>query len=208
MRFQKTSHVSPYQPLIFRCLHIVQGILLLLTMATGYWIFNTWDRRWLVLPLPRATEFVIELHEEVGGIFAGAIALFILYSILSGRRRLLQPNSLSHFTKIGRPIWWYTLHRLVNTGLLIMGGLVVLSGDALDDDAMMAGQFSDLAYSLHIFAWAAITVLLISHLLLSVKVGGIPLLLSPFSRKIRIKDLPIYWPKRILSRINALANRL
>lgn len=187
---------------------MVQGVLLLLGMVTGYWIFNTWDRRWLVLPLPRATELVLEMHEEIGGMFGGAIALFVIYSILSGRRRLIQPNSLSQLAKVGKPVWWYTLHRLVNTGLLMMGGLVVLSGDALDDDAMMAGQFSDLAYTLHVFAWAAIGVLMVAHLLLSLKVGGVPLLLSVFSRKVRIKDLPIYWPQRILNRIHTLANRL
>lgn len=186
---------------------MVQGVLLLLGMVTGYWIFNTWDRRWLALPLPRATEFVLEMHEEIGGLFGGAIALFVIYSILSGRRRLIQPNSFGQLAKVGKPVWWYTLHRLVNTGLAMMGGLVVISGDALDDDAMMAGQFSDLAYTLHVFAWAAIGVLMVGHLLLSLKVGGVPLLLSVFSRKVRVKDLPIYWPQRIFDRIIALANR-
>ena len=56
---------KPYQPLIFRGLHVVQGSLALLGMASGYWLLNTWDRRWGHLPLPNATEAVIEWHEGI-----------------------------------------------------------------------------------------------------------------------------------------------
>lgn len=193
------SRSKPYQTLIFRCLHAGQGILALLGILTGYWLFNTWDHRFGHLPLPNATDAIIEFHEEIGGLFTGAIVVFIAYSLWAGHRRLVQPKSLGKLTKIGKPAWWYALHQFVNTGLLITGALVVLSGEEMSEDAMIGGHFSDFAYSLHIGAWAGMTLLTIFHLLLSVKIGGMPLLLSVVSLKVRAKDWPTYWPQRLIN---------
>lgn len=197
------SRSKPYQTLIFRCLHAGQGILAILGAATGYWLFNTWDHRWGHLSfLPRTPDWGVELHENIGGLFSGAIALFIVYSVWAGHRRLVQRNSLSQLTKVGKPAWWYTLHRLVNTGLLIVGILVVLSGDALEDDALMGGRFSGIAYSLHLIGWIGMMWLTLCHFLLSLKVGGAPLLLSVLSTKVRPKDTPTYWPHKLLAEVS------
>ena len=171
-------------------------MLAILGVLTGYWLLNTWDPHIGHLPFPAASDAVVDLHDEIGGLFASALGIFVVYSLWAGRRRLVQAKSLEQLTKVGKPIWWYTLHRIVNTGLLILGGLVVLSGEELDDDAMVQGIFSDWAYALHVFAWLGIVVLTLLHILLSFKVGGTPLLLSVLSLKVRQKDWPTYWPQR------------
>ncbi len=202
------SRPRPYQTLIFRSLHAGQGILALLGVLTGYWLLNTWDPQVGGLPFPAAPAAVVDLHDEIGGLFTSALWVFVVYSLWAGRRRLVQGKSLTQLTNIGKPIWWYTLHRIVNTGLLILGGLVVISGEELDDEAMVQGIFSDWAYSLHVFAWLGIVALTVLHVLLSFKVGGIPLLLSVVSVKVRPKDWPSYWPQRLWNWLFSLNTRL
>lgn len=188
---------KPYQTLIFRCLHAGQGVLAILSILTGYWLFNTWDHRFVHLSLlPKATESIIDFHSEAGGLFTGAITIFIVYSLWAGRRRLIQHKSLNKLTKVGKPAWWYSLHQLVNTGLLVMGALAVLSGEEMSDDALMTGNFTDLAYSLHVLSWLGMILLVVLHILLSLKIGGVPLVLSVVSLQVRAKDWPSAWPQR------------
>lgn len=201
------ARTRPYQTLIFRLLHAGQGILAILGVLTGYWLLNTWDPQFGGLPFPRATESIMEFHEEIGGIFGGAIAIFILYSLWAGRRRLIQLKSLSQLTKIGKPVWWYVLHRIVNTSLLIFGSLAVLSGDKIDDDALRNGIFSDWAYTLHVLAWLGLVLGTLFHILLSLKVGGMPLLLSIVSLKVRSNDRPIHWPQRLYNWLKTMKTR-
>ncbi|MEO1593039.1 MAG: cytochrome b/b6 domain-containing protein [Cyanobacteria bacterium J06632_22] len=201
------SRPRPYQTLIFRSLHAGQGSLAILGVLTGYWLLNTWDPHLSHLPLPTAPNRVIDLHDDIGGLFTGALGLFVIYSVWAGRRRLVQSKSLKQLAKVGKPIWWYTLHRIVNTSLLLLGGLVVISGEALDDDAMVQGISSDWAYGLHVFAWLGIVVLTVLHVLLSLKVGGIPLLRSVVSVKVRPKDWPKYWPQRLWNWLFSLNTR-
>jgi hypothetical protein len=135
---------QPYQTLIFRCLHGSQGLLAAAGMITGYWLYNTWDQRFGHIPLPQASEAIVELHEGIGGIFVSLCLLFMGYSLFAGRRRLVQAKSLQQLGNIGHPIWWYSLHRFVNTGLLIMGLLIIVSGDALSDDVLEHGDVNRL----------------------------------------------------------------
>ncbi|MGD1907307.1 MAG: cytochrome b/b6 domain-containing protein [Leptolyngbyaceae cyanobacterium] len=165
---------QPYQTLIFRCLHASQGLLAAAGMITGYWIYNTWDQRFSHIPFPRATEAIVELHEEIGGLFVSLCILFIGYSLFAGRRRLVQAKSLQQLGKISHPIGWYSLHRFVNTGLLVMGLLIIVSGDALSDDVLEQGALTDLAYTLHLVAWAGMVLLTVAHVGLSLKVGDMP----------------------------------
>lgn len=188
---------QPYQSLLFRLLHAGQGILSILGMLTGYWLLNTWDPQFGGLPFPLATEANIEWHEEIGGLFSGALAIFVVYSLWAGRRRLVQPKSLSQLTQVGKPAWWYALHRLVNTSLLIFGALAVISGDNMNDDALRNGVFSDWGYSLHVLSWLGLVLGLLLHVLLSFKVGGVPLLLSIVSFKVRENDKPSHWLQQL-----------
>ena len=195
------ARTKPYQTLIFRLLHAGQGILAILGMVTGYWLLNTWDPQFGGLPFPRATEAAIEWHEEIGGVFSGAIAIFIVYSLWAGRRRLIQPKSFKHLTpsgkNVGKPAWWYALHCLVNTSLLIFGSLAVISGDDLSHTTLKNGVFSDWGYALHVLSWLGLLLSTLLHIGLSLKVGGVPLVLSIVSVKIRAKDHPRQWPQRL-----------
>jgi hypothetical protein len=190
---------QPYQTLIFRGLHASQGLLAAAGMITGYWIYNTWDQRFGHIPFPNATEAIVELHEEIGGIFVSLCPLFMGYSLFAGRRRLVQAKSLQQLGKVGHPIWWYSLHRVVNTGLLIMGLLVIVSGDALSDDVLEQGALTDLAYTLHLIAWAGMVLLTVAHGGLSLKVGGVPLVLSVVNVRVRASDRPSRWPQRFVT---------
>ena len=195
------ARTQPYQPFMLRLLHAGQGILAILGMLTGYWLLNTWDPHFGGLPLPDATESAIEWHEEIGGVFSGAIALFIVYSLWAGRRRLIPPKSFKHLTSggknIGTPAWWYALHCLVNTSLLIFGSLAVISGDDLGQTVLENGVFSDWGYALHVLSWLGLLLCTLLHILLSLKVGGVPLVLSIVSIKIRAKDHPRHRPQRL-----------
>lgn len=190
---------QPYQSLIFRLLHAGQGILAILGMLTGYWLLNTWDPQFGGLPLPRAPEASLDWHEEIGGAFSTAIAIFVIYSLWAGRRRLIQFKSLSQLTQVGKPAWWYSLHRLVNTSLLIFGGLAAISGDNIGSDDLKNGVFSDWAYSLHVLSWLGLVLGLLLHILLSLKVGGVPLVLSIVNVNVRKVDQPSHWPQRLLT---------
>jgi hypothetical protein len=186
---------QPYQTLIFRCLHGSQGLLAAAGMITGYWLYNTWDQRFGHIPLPQASEAIVELHEDIGGLFVSLCLLFMGYSLFAGRRRLVQAKSLQQLGNIGHPIWWYSLHRFVNTGLLIMGLLIIVSGDALSDDVLEQGR----AYTLHLVAWAGMVLLTVAHVGLSLKVGGIPLVLSVVNMRVRTSDSPSRWPQRFFT---------
>ena len=190
---------QPYQTLIFRCLHGSQGLLATAGMLTGYWIYNTWDQRFGHIPFPGATEAIVELHEGIGGLFVSLCILFIGYSLFAGQRRLVQAKSLQQLGKVGHPIWWYSLHRFVNTGLLIMGLLIIASGDALSDNVLEQGASTDLAYTLHLVAWAGMVLLTVAHVGLSLKVGGMPLVLSVVNMRVRSSDSPSRWPQRFFT---------
>ena len=138
-------------------------------------------------------------------VFSGAIAIYIVYSLWAGRRRLIQPKSFKQLTgvgkqggkNVGRPAWWCALHCLVNTSLLIFGSLAVISGDDLGQKVLENGVFSDWGYALHVLSWLGMLLSTLLHILLSLKVGGVPLVLSIVSLKIRSKDHPRHWPQRL-----------
>jgi hypothetical protein len=44
--------LSPYQPVLLRILHGVAALLVVLALITGFWVYNTYDKRWGSLPLP------------------------------------------------------------------------------------------------------------------------------------------------------------
>lgn len=202
------ARTQPYQPLILRLLHASQGFLAILGILTGYWLLNTWDPQFGGLPLPLAPESAIEWHEDIGGVFSGAIAIFIVYSLWAGRRRLIQPKSIKHLTNIGKPAWWYALHRITNTALLIFASLAVISGDDLGHNVLENGVFSDWGYTLHVLSWLGLLLGTFLHIVLSVKVGGVPLLLSIVSFKIRPKDHPRHWPLHLRTEWQRLQKRM
>lgn len=188
----------PYQPLIFRGLHALNGLAVLGSMATGFWMYNTWDARFGRLPLPMAESELLGIHHKIGMVVSAFFAVFLLYSLFAGRRRLLQVKSLKQLPYLTKPSGQYALHRLINTVLLGMLILAMISARQFGGaKALMNEEWDNVWYNLHVFAWASMVVLVALHLAVSFKVGGLPLWQSMASLKIRAKDSPTQWPHRL-----------
>lgn len=176
---------KPFQPLILRLIHGTHALLVLVGVITGFWIYNTWDKRFGYLSLPNANQSLYYFHIDLENYLYIILPAFAIYSLWAGRHRLLQPNSLKQLRHIGKPIWWYTLHRIVNTGLLTTSGIALVSGKAMIHNGVLKGILTDFWYSLHLVSWVAIVFLFTAHLLMIIKVGGMPLMLSIVNLKIR-----------------------
>ena len=181
------SQTKPYQPLAFRLLHGLIGVLILIAIATGVLIYNAYDGRIGHLPIPTVPK-IMGIHKLFGRIFLLGMPIFALYSFHVGRRRLLQPDSIQQLSVANKPIWWYTLHRFVNTFLLLAATFALVSGREMDEGWMARGELTHLWYSLHLASWAIMAVCIMAHLLMSIRVGGIPLLLSVLHLRSRAYD--------------------
>ncbi|MEL6815168.1 MAG: cytochrome b/b6 domain-containing protein [Cyanobacteria bacterium J06598_3] len=198
----------PYQPLIFRLIHALHGCLVLASVTTGFWMYNTWDHRLVKLPLPEAETNLLSIHHQIGEILTPFVAIFLLYSLVAGRRRLIQPKSIPQLAKPTKPAGQYALHRLVNTGLLGMLLLSMVSARQFGGaKALIQGEWDNTWYNLHVFAWGSIVVLVCAHIMLALKVGGLPLVQSMIATQIRAKDQPAQWPQRLSTWYKSLLNK-
>ncbi|NJR50025.1 MAG: cytochrome b/b6 domain-containing protein [Leptolyngbyaceae cyanobacterium CSU_1_3] len=190
---------SPYQPSLLRLLHGIYSILVLLSLVTGFWVYNTFDGRFGRLSLPRINP-IIDIHGTIALCFLLFTPLFVAYSIAIGYRRLLQLNSLNRLANVGSPIWWHTLQRLVNTGMIFASLFALGTGKLMQESWLPSGELEHTAYLLHLGAWAVLSLSLGLHLLMSAKVGGLPLLLSMVNLNYRAEDSPKLWLQKIRSR--------
>ncbi|MEL6353870.1 MAG: cytochrome b/b6 domain-containing protein [Cyanobacteria bacterium J06627_28] len=187
----------PYQPLIFRLLHAANGLAVLGSLSTGFWLYNTWDKRFGRLPLPEADSKWLSIHHNIGQAVTLCFAVFLLYSLFAGRRRLIQLKSIKQLPHLSKPSGQYALHRLINTLLLSMLMLSMVSARQFGGPkALFNKEWDNAWYNLHVFAWASMVVLVIAHLSLSFKVGGVPLWQSVVAFNVRPKDAPSQWPQR------------
>ncbi len=187
---------KPYQPLLLRTLHGVSSLLALGAILTGFWVYNTYDGRFGQLSLPTVTD-IQGIHGTFGLFFLSVLPAFALYSFHAGQKRLIQSDSLQHLTQVGKPIWWYSLHRLANTSMLWASVMAVFSGRLMQEAWLPAGELNHIWYVLHLIAWSVIVICLAIHLLLSAKVGGFPLLLSMVAFKVHPEDSPRLWLNRL-----------
>ncbi len=190
------SQTQPYQPLALRFLHGAIASLILLALITGVIIYNVYDGRIGHLPLPTIPR-IMGIHKLFGRLFLLIIPAFALYSFHAGRRKLIQSDSLKSLKVVGRPIWWYTLHRFVNTLLLMAATLALVTGREMEEGWLKAGDLNHLWYSLHLASWVIMAVCLAAHLLMIIKVGGVPLMLSILTIKYRSSDSPATWAPKL-----------
>jgi hypothetical protein len=190
------SAKAPYQPSLLRLLHGLSGLALLVATTTGYWIYDQFDGRWGRIGLPHL-DSIMDWHHDIAGKAILLFLLFGLYSLTLGRHRLIQLASLPHLTQINTPRWWQALHRLVNTTLLGAIVLAVLSGREMQGEWLFTDQLDQLPYLVHLAAWATICLGFILHLLMNLKIGGIPMLLSIFSLRLFPHDTPKHWFRQI-----------
>ncbi len=191
----------PYQPLPLRILHGGIASLIILALITGVLIYNVYDGRIGKLPILEVPR-IMGIHKLFGRLFLFGMPLFALYSFHVGQRRLIQADSLKKLKEVGRPIWWYTLHRIVNTLLLLASTFALVSGRQMDEGWMKTGDLTQVWYTLHLISWLVMFLGLAAHLLMVAKVGGMPLILSIIDFKYRPSDSPAIWTKRIKSWIS------
>ncbi len=90
---------QPYQPLLLRILHGFTGIALIAAMVTAYWTYDTFDGRWLKLPLPEYRE-IESIHGTFGLYTLIIFPVFAIYAFRRGNKRLIQSDSLNKLIAI------------------------------------------------------------------------------------------------------------
>ena len=183
------AQAKPYQTLALRLLHGSIAALIILAIFTGVAIYNIYDGRIGHLPIP-AIPRVMGIHKLFGRAFLLVMPFFALYSFYPGRRRLVQADSVSQLAGVGKPIWWYSLHRIVNTFLLLAATFALVSGREMEEGWLKQGELGHLWYTLHLSSWVMMFGCLAVHLLMSARIGGVPLLLSIVDLKYRFSDRP------------------
>ncbi|WP_024546111.1 cytochrome b/b6 domain-containing protein [Picosynechococcus sp. NKBG15041c] len=196
-----TLQTKPYQPLLLRVLHGLVACLVLLALGTGFWVYDLYDGRWGALGLPEMGDMQ-GIHGTIAVTFFLLLPLFALYSFRLGDRRLLQPNSLGQLAMVGKPAGWVALHRLANTAMLLAATFAVVTGRMMKEEWLPAGEIDHKAYVMHLVAWVVMLGAVALHLLLGVKVGGVPLLTSMVSVVWREGDRPQQWLKSFKKKQN------
>lgn len=187
---------QPYQPLLLRILHGLTGLFAILALITAFWTYDIYDGRWGKISLPNFTE-IEGIHGTFGLWTLLIFPLFAIYAFNRGQKRLIQSNSLSKLTQFGKPIWWYNLHRLVNTLSIFALTFAVFSGKMMDEKWLPQGELNHSWYYAHLISWLVLFICLAMHLLMSVKVGGMPLILSMLNWQFRNQDSPSLWRSNI-----------
>lgn len=187
---------QPYQPLLLRIVHGLTALCLILAILTAFWTYDTYDGRWGRIPLPTYRE-IEGIHGTFGLYTLLIFPPFVLYAFHRGQRRLIQPDSLAQLAHVGKPIWWYTLNRLLNTFALIALAFALFSGRMMNETWLPKGELNHAWYYAHLISWVIMVAAIALHLLMNAKVGGIPLLLSMFNGRFRDQDSPARWPARL-----------
>jgi hypothetical protein len=186
------SQSSPYQPSLLRILHSAAAILIVLAIVTGFWVYNTYDKRWGGLALPTLGD-IQGIHGTIALTFLLLFPFFALYSFRIGDRRLVQGQSFGQLKQLGKPVWWVTMHRFANTLMLLAATFSVVTGRMMKEEWLPAGEVNRSWYLAHLVAWAMLFISLALHILLGVKVGGVPLITSMFNWQRREDDTPRTW---------------
>ena len=192
------SRDRPYQPLLLRILHGFNAAIAILAIITSFWVYNTYDGRLIQIPLPKIND-IIGIHGTFGLTFLLFFPLLAIYSFHWGQKRLVQADSLTKLQQIGQSIWWYNLHRIVNTVMLIAATWALITGRQMQEEWLPAGELNHIWYYLHLSAWITLVFCLAIHLLMAVKIGGIPLIISMFHWRYLPEDSPRLWWQKVRS---------
>lgn len=193
---RKIAPSRPYQPFLLRVLHGFTGLFLIAGILTAYWTYDTYDGRWGGIPLPTYQD-IEGIHGTFGLWTLLIFPAFVIYAFHRGQKRLLQPTSVSKLTQVGKPIWWYTLNRVINTLALLALTFALFSGKMMDETWLPNGELTHAWYSAHLISWVVMVSAIALHLLMNAKVGGAPLLLSMLTWQFRDKDRPGLWPAHL-----------
>jgi len=181
------TRVHPYQPVLLRVVHGIAAALVVLALILGFLVYNTYDKRLASIPFP-VIEDIQGIHGTIALFFLIFLPVFVLYSFHIGYRLLPEDQSFRQLKQVGKPAWWISVHRLVNTGMLLAVTFAVITGRMMKEEWLPAGEMNRLWYLAHLLSRNLVILSLGLHLLMSAKVGGVPLLLSIWSWKVRDDD--------------------
>lgn len=185
-----------HQPLLLRLLHGSTSLFVIAAIFTGFWTYDTYDGRWGGLPLPIWKE--IEGIHGTFGLWALLIfPLFAIYAFHRGQQRLIQSSSLRDLKQIGKPLGWYTLHRLINSITLLALTFALFSGKMMDETWLPQGNLTQGWYYAHLISWVILLGCIALHILMSTKVGGFRLIVSMFNRQFHPQENPRLWGKQL-----------
>lgn len=188
----------PYQPFLLRLLHGLTGVSLVLAIVSAFWTYNTYDGRWGTVSWLPEFKAIEGIHGTFGLYTLLIFPVFVFYSFNRGKHRLVQLESITKLTnQIGKPVWWYTLSRFVNTLTLIALTFALFSGKMMSEKWLPNGELDHFWYYGHLVSWIVIVVAIALHLLMNAKVGGVPFLLSMLAWKFRAQDSPRLWRNHI-----------
>ncbi|BAZ38924.1 hypothetical protein NIES4101_48690 [Calothrix sp. NIES-4101] len=191
---------QPYQPFLLRLLHGMNALLIIGAAITGFLVYDSWDRRFGALSITTRNRSLIDIHGTFGFfIVYVALPLFLIYCWQAGRKRLVQADTFQQISNFGTPIWWYALQRITNTLMIVAVLFSVISGKFQDESWLPLSDFNHVAYAVHLIAWVVIVLALALHLLMSAKVGGLPLLLSMVKTTYRPEDSPALWRDKVMN---------
>jgi hypothetical protein len=186
---------KPYQPLLFRVLHGLNGLFVLAALLTGFWVYNTYDGQFGKLPLPQVTE-VEGIHGTFGLSFFLTLPAFALYSFHAGRHRLMPSDSPA--ASQGNAVQRQVQQRWMNTLILLAATWAALSGRLMKEDWIENGTLLlQPIYYLHLLGWLLMLVCFLLHLWTVFRAGGIRLVQSIAGIQSREQDHPKHWPNRI-----------
>jgi hypothetical protein len=192
-----------YQPFLLRFFHGLVGIFTIAAMSTGFWVYDVFDGRWGRINLTLVAD-IQEIHGFFGILSFLAFPAFVVYAFRKGQKRLVQPNFLRTFVRLGCKDWWLNSHQAINTLIFIPLALALFSGQMMNESWLPNRELEHLWYSVHILSWLVLSICLMLHILLSAKVGGTPLLLSIVNWRFSAKDSPAYWPYNIRTWFNSI----
>jgi uncharacterized iron-regulated membrane protein len=89
----------PYQPILLRVLHGAAALLTVLALISGFWVYNTYDKRWGSLALPTLGD-IQGIHGTITLTFLLLLPFFALYSFRLGYRRLVQEQAFRILTNL------------------------------------------------------------------------------------------------------------
>ncbi|ACK66023.1 conserved hypothetical protein [Rippkaea orientalis PCC 8801] len=190
--------LQPYQPLLLRLVHGLTSLFLILAMISAYWTYDVYDGRWGQIPLPKFEE-IEGIHGTFGLWTLLIFPTLVFYAFHQGKKRLIQPKTLSHLTQTAQKGWWYHLHRLINTLMLFSLTFAVFTGKMMDEKWLPNGELQHFWYSAHLLSWLIMFLSLGGHLLISAKMGGLSFLVSMIHWSYQPQDSPLNWKNHLIN---------
>lgn len=188
------SPISPYQPVLLRLLHSAIALLVFAALITGFMVYDRYDKRFGTLNLSEISN-TQGIHGTIALTFLILLPIFVVYCFHIGYRRLVQKQSLNNLKDVGKPIWWISIQRLTNTTILLSATAAVITGSMMKEEWLPSEELNHAWYIGHLISWLLMIIGIAMHLLMSAKVGGLPLLLSIYNWKVRPEDMPKSWFK-------------